>query len=108
MEVRMCTKPTREQYFPTLFWARPHELAGDSSSESAAALAYLSDFSTGLPRQHGQSTLGPSLDHSLWLHRPFVWPDPPQNSLRLPASAPVATGADAGNWREFCDQRWVT
>ena len=75
LEVRMCTKPSREQYFPTLFWARPHHLAGDSHADSAAALAYLSDFSSGLPREHEQGILGPSLDHALWLHRPFVWTD---------------------------------
>ena len=75
VEIRMCTKPTRVQYFPTLFWARPHGLAGESHADSAVALAYVSDFSTGLPRERGPWTLGPSLDHSLWLHRPFVWSD---------------------------------
>jgi acyl-CoA thioesterase-2 len=75
LEVRMCSKPSRAQYFPTLFWARPHQLAGDSHADSAAAVAYLSDFSSGLPREHNLGVLGPSLDHALWLHRPFLWSD---------------------------------
>jgi acyl-CoA thioesterase-2 len=75
LEIRMCTRPSRQQYFPTLFWARPHQSVGDDHANSAAAVAYLSDFSSGLPREHERGTLGPSLDHALWLHRPFVWSD---------------------------------
>lgn len=75
LDVRMCTKPTRAQYFPTLFWARPHQLHGGGALEHAAALVYLSDYSAGLPRNNGKWTLGPSIDHAFWLHRPFVWDD---------------------------------
>jgi acyl-CoA thioesterase-2 len=75
LEVRMCVNPSRTQYFPTLFWARPQGLGGTARLDHAAALVYLSDYSAGLPRHNGKWTLGPSLDHAIWLHRPFIWDD---------------------------------
>ena len=75
LEIRLCKRPTRAQYFPTLFWARHHQLDGNDFLAHAAAITYLSDFSTGLSRQHGRWTLGSSVDHALWLHRSFLWHD---------------------------------
>ncbi|WP_084505725.1 acyl-CoA thioesterase [Nocardia harenae] len=59
---------------PAKFWARPHgPLPENDPLVHAAAIAYVSDFSAGLPYTVGTDVLGPSLDHALWFHRPPRW-----------------------------------
>ncbi|GGL15544.1 acyl-CoA thioesterase II [Nocardia jinanensis] len=65
-----------EKFFPSRFWVRPNcELPHDDPLLHAAAIAYMSDFSTGLRRTVGTEVLGPSLDHALWFHRTPRWDD---------------------------------
>jgi acyl-CoA thioesterase-2 len=56
--------------FPIRFWARSDIALPDDPLIHAAAIAYLSDISTGLVPLHtseGRSTS--SLDHAMWFHR---------------------------------------
>jgi acyl-CoA thioesterase-2 len=65
-----------ERFFPSRFWIRPNcELPQEDPLLHAAAIAYMSDFSTGLRRMVGTEVLGPSLDHALWFHRTPRWDD---------------------------------
>lgn len=75
LEVRLCVKPSRSQWFPTQFWVRPRGPVASGAANHAAALAYMTDFSAGLPREKEGAVLGPSIDHTFWLHRPYEWRD---------------------------------
>jgi acyl-CoA thioesterase-2 len=62
-----------EPQHPLEYWARCLVPLGDSPLLNAAALAYMSDMSTGLSKfspsaQHQMS----SIDHSVWFHRPAL------------------------------------
>jgi acyl-CoA thioesterase-2 len=56
-------------------WLRLRDRLGDDALTHAAAFTYLSDIylagSSVLPHQAGRSFPVTSLDHALWLHRPF-------------------------------------
>src|SRR5262245_22784161 len=54
-------------------WARCRTPLGDDPSVHACALAYLSDFGSGFAsvETEGVSKGGPSIDHSMWFHRPI-------------------------------------
>jgi acyl-CoA thioesterase-2 len=58
--------------WPTRFWARCTDDLADDPLLHACVLTYLSDLSSGLLALHDGSRFatGPSLDHSLWFHRP--------------------------------------
>lgn len=76
LEVLVQKWPTAQEFFPREFWARPNApLPEDDSLMHAAAIAYMSDFSTGLDRRHEGKTIGPSLDHTLWFHSEADWKD---------------------------------
>jgi acyl-CoA thioesterase-2 len=76
LQIRVQDWASPERFFPAKFWARPNgALPQDDPLVHAAAIAYLSDFSTGLRRTVGNETLGPSLDHALWFHRTPRWDD---------------------------------
>lgn len=76
LQVRVQDWSNPEKFFPVRFWARPNgELPQNDPLVHVAALAYLSDFSTGLRRTVGSEVLGPSLDHALWFHRTPRWDD---------------------------------
>ncbi|WP_212761474.1 acyl-CoA thioesterase [Nocardia uniformis] len=65
-----------EKCFPSRFWVRPNcELPQGDPLLHAAAIAYMSDYSTGLRRTVVAEVLGPSLDHALWFHRTPRWDD---------------------------------
>jgi acyl-CoA thioesterase-2 len=66
----------RERTLPVRFLVRPRGLLtpGDPLLHSAA-LAFMSDFSSGLQRNRSGLALGPSLDHALWFHRSVNWND---------------------------------
>ncbi|KJU99991.1 MULTISPECIES: acyl-CoA thioesterase [Nocardiaceae] len=63
---------------PTDFWAVPHAaLPSENSLIHAAALTYMSDFSTPLtPPRGSDRPVGPSLDHAVWFHRVPRWVGP--------------------------------
>lgn len=73
LEVRALELPPRRQFFPTQFFVRCGEPLVGGPLRHAAALTYMSDFSTGLPRHLGGDILGPSLDHSVWFHGVPKW-----------------------------------
>jgi acyl-CoA thioesterase-2 len=74
LEVRVAEWPDGAQYFPRQFYVRPAgELPAGDVLVHAAAIAYISDFSAGLPRSLGGAILGPSLDHALWFHEVPAW-----------------------------------
>ncbi|GAA4663559.1 acyl-CoA thioesterase [Gordonia humi] len=76
MDVRVYEWSARDNSFPTRFWARPAvPLVRDDPLMHAAAIAYLSDYSTGLVRRIGHEDLGPSLDHAIWFHEVPQWND---------------------------------
>jgi acyl-CoA thioesterase-2 len=59
-------------FLPTRYWARCEVPLPDDRLVHAAALGYLSDWSTGLAALHeGPWRPSPSLDHAVWFHRPF-------------------------------------
>ncbi len=76
-------------------WIRPADGRSLSVDESAALLAYASDLSLLDVAMHpfGQSwysepdVFGASLDHSMWLHRPYVWADWLRYELHSPVVA---------------------
>ena len=77
LRVRVAGQPSRRKYFPPVFWARPNCVLpqGDHLSH-AAAMTYMSDFSSGLFRDNGDTeVLGASLDHALWFHHIPDWND---------------------------------
>lgn len=63
---------------PTDFWATPDvALPLENSLTHAAALTYMSDFSTPLtPPRGSDRPVGPSLDHAVWFHRIPRWVGP--------------------------------
>ncbi|WP_312858305.1 acyl-CoA thioesterase [Pseudonocardia pini] len=70
MEGRAPVQP-RPAPWPTRIWARCARDLPDRPLVHAAVLTYLSDISAGtapLTDEHGRP--GPSLDHSIWFHRP--------------------------------------
>ncbi|WP_109526698.1 MULTISPECIES: acyl-CoA thioesterase [Nocardia] len=76
LQVRVQDWSGPEKFFPARFWVRPNcPLPQNDSLLHAAAIAYMSDFSTGLRRTVGSEVLGPSIDHSLWFHHLPRWDD---------------------------------
>ncbi|PPJ25725.1 acyl-CoA thioesterase II [Nocardia nova] len=76
LQVRVQDWSVPDKFFPVKFWVRPNgDLPQDDPLMHAAAIAYMSDFSTGLRRTVGSELLGPSLDHALWFHRTPRWDD---------------------------------
>ncbi|WP_063041530.1 acyl-CoA thioesterase [Nocardia pseudovaccinii] len=76
LQVRVQDWSSAEKFFPARFWVRPNcALPQGEPLVHAAAIAYMSDFSTGLRRRVGTEQLGPSLDHALWFHRLPRWDD---------------------------------
>jgi acyl-CoA thioesterase-2 len=74
LDVRVAEWPDRQQHFPLRFHVRMVEdLQEGNVLVHAAAMTYMSDFSSGLPRFLGGEILGPSLDHALWFHDVPVW-----------------------------------
>jgi acyl-CoA thioesterase-2 len=75
LRVRVPRQPSRRKYFPPMFWVRPNcELPRDDHLSHAAAMTYMSDFSSGLYRNNGDTEiLGASLDHALWFHHTPNW-----------------------------------
>ncbi|WP_157171850.1 acyl-CoA thioesterase, partial [Nocardia higoensis] len=72
LDARIPHDPERWHRWPTRLWIRVREPLGDEPNTHACALAFLSDMCTGLSKapQVDQVGILPSLDHSLWLHRP--------------------------------------
>lgn len=76
LQVRVQDWSGPEKFFPAKFWIRPNgPLPQDDLLVHAAAIAYMSDYSSGLHRAVGTEILGPSLDHALWFHRTPRWAD---------------------------------
>ncbi|WP_067650773.1 acyl-CoA thioesterase [Nocardia harenae] len=76
LEARVQDWSCAQRSYPARFWVRPKgDLPQNDPLLHAAAIAYASDFSTGLARTVGGQVLGPSLDHALWFHRPPLWND---------------------------------
>ncbi|MSW94267.1 MAG: hypothetical protein F2806_04930 [Actinobacteria bacterium] len=61
----------------TSAWAKPVITLGNDPRWNASALIYLSDMFNGLPDllDFPNDSFQTSLDHALWLHRPFVLDD---------------------------------
>jgi acyl-CoA thioesterase-2 len=56
---------------PTTWWVRSHEALPDDPVLHAALLTYVSDWSNGMVGGHsGTWSMGVSLDHTMWFHRP--------------------------------------
>lgn len=72
MEGRLPPGQLASAEWPTRFWARCTDDLADDPLLHACVLTYLSDLSSGLLALHDGSRFatGPSLDHSLWFHRP--------------------------------------
>lgn len=69
-EVR-CATGENEPRYPLKLWTRITADLGDDSVLNAAALAYISDMSTGLSEYVRAETVPPaSLNHMIWFHRP--------------------------------------
>ncbi|MDF2443106.1 MAG: acyl-CoA thioesterase [Subtercola sp.] len=77
MEGRLPPQPHPRDDWPTRFWVRctaPFDTADTGLQASIAA--YLSDISSGLvPLSDDDWSYGPSLNHTLWLHRPVRMDD---------------------------------
>jgi acyl-CoA thioesterase-2 len=70
MEGRLPAQPFTGALWPTRFWARCTAALPDALWH-AAVLTYLSDISSGLSPLNGEGhRSGPTLDHSVWFHRP--------------------------------------
>ncbi|WP_409331492.1 acyl-CoA thioesterase [Trujillonella humicola] len=79
---------------PHPFWARPRTTPPDGPGAAAAVLAFVSDYMVVAVSQQPESLLAPgamtaSLDHALWLHRPF---DPAAWLLYDAAPLSIAAG----------------
>lgn len=58
--------------WPTRFWVRVTEDLGEGELVNACALTYVSDISTGLVKwADAQRGPGPSIDHTVYFHRPL-------------------------------------
>lgn len=70
IETRAPVQPYADRSaFVTRFWARADIPLPDDPLIHAAALAYISDLSTGvLEPQDAEHRVGPSIDHALWFH----------------------------------------
>lgn len=91
-EGRMVRQRQAATRYPERFWARcTADLSGDQHL-AYAALAYLSDISSGLVTVEDEENQGgPSLDHAVWFHRqvePGQW--------LLSATEPVETSSGIG------------
>jgi acyl-CoA thioesterase-2 len=71
VDVRIPPQESAELAWPARSWMRVSSPLGDAV-EHACALAYLSDFFTGLGNAPGAASAGglTSLDHAVWFHRP--------------------------------------
>lgn len=72
LEARVPHDPGRWHRWPARLWLRVRDLPDAEPNTHACALTFLSDMCTGLskaPRVEQAGVL-PSLDHSIWLHRP--------------------------------------
>jgi acyl-CoA thioesterase-2 len=71
IEIRVPPQPYPDPAWPTRFWARSTVPLPDSPLLQACVLTYVSDASTGLAGMEEADTYcGPTLDHSVWFHRP--------------------------------------
>ncbi|WP_156371242.1 acyl-CoA thioesterase [Nocardia arizonensis] len=72
VDARVPTDPEPWHRWPTRIWVRLREPLGDDPNSHACGLTFLSDMCTGLSKAPLVEYVGvlPSLDHSLWLHRP--------------------------------------
>jgi acyl-CoA thioesterase-2 len=94
-EGRAVPQPFGEVEWPTRYWARCTDDLGTDPLLHACALAYVSDFSTGLTGLHADGwTSSSSLDHAVWFHRPVVADD-----WVLVDYEPRSTGAGRGWYR---------
>jgi acyl-CoA thioesterase-2 len=59
--------------FARRLWVRARVGLPDDDGTHACALAYVTDFGSGFAELHieGLAPAGPSLDHSIWFHRPI-------------------------------------
>jgi acyl-CoA thioesterase-2 len=76
MDVRVTETNPDYVYEPRL-WGRPLQPVGDDTRWNACALVYFSDLHSGLPRllHVAEDDFQTSLDHAVWLHRPFLIDD---------------------------------
>jgi acyl-CoA thioesterase-2 len=79
--------------WPARLWVRIREPLQADPNDAACALAFLSDMCTGLSRAPDVQDVGlmPSIDHSVWLHRPAQ-----PNEWMLLDLEPVSTAGGRG------------
>jgi len=76
MDVRVTERNAGYVYEPRL-WAKPLRELGADKRWNACVLVYLSDLHSGLPTlvPFTDDDFQTSLDHAVWLHRPFLMDD---------------------------------
>lgn len=88
IETRAASVPVADDptTYPVRFWVRAEEPLGDDPLLHLAVLTYWSDSYSGLSDLAADDErIGPSLDHSVWFHRPvrmddWVWTEMPPST----------------------------
>jgi acyl-CoA thioesterase II len=93
LEARLPEDPRPWYRWPTRLWVRVREPLREDLNDRACALTFLSDMCTGLSRAPDIQEVGllPSIDHTVWLHRPAH-----PNDWMLLDLDPVTTAAGRG------------
>jgi len=93
LEARLPEDPRPWYRWPARLWVRVREPLTADPNDRACAVTFLSDVCTGLSRAPHVEEAGllPSLDHSVWLHRPAH-----PNDWMLLDLDPISTAAGRG------------
>jgi acyl-CoA thioesterase-2 len=75
MEGRVAADDVVRWNSPLRFWVRPIGGSLSGPAGAHAAVAYMTDLSTGLSELVGGEISGGTLDHSVWFHAPTTWSD---------------------------------